>query len=377
MGIVIENKNFGGLNVYIRPTYAVVMPKRNGPRLPLTEAQKVNMQFLKLQKHTGTISDKARKRLTNCVNWLVASAKTKRIYSKETKQTHKFKVNFVTLTLPTLDHDISDHHFKKVLLHAFINSCRYRYGLKNYIWKVEAQANGNIHAHFTTDTFLPHGGLRDVWNTILDKNGLLNNYRDKHMAMSLNDYIHAYHGNGSRTIEQLRRAYQFGQKSNWSDPNTTDVHAVYKIKDIGAYMAKYMSKSDKDRRKIKGSLWRASYSLTRANKLSMCLPEDADMDALSSFFQPSIEYSEIMQESKLDGIPRKVGEIFFLKLTDWYDKISGPIKDLYMNTLFAIRNGIDIDRIFEAPLKIITEQRIIYEQSPKLRQLDFFQPCNK
>lgn len=373
MGIYVENENFSGLNVYIRPTYAVVMPKRRGGRPPMTEAQKINMQFLKLQKHTGEISDKARKRLTNCVNWLVASAKTKRVFSKETNNTHKFKVNFVTLTLPTLDHDISDHHFKKVLLHAFINSCRYRYNLKNYIWKVEAQANGNIHAHFTTDTFLPHGGLRDIWNTILEKNGLITPYREKHMAMSLNDYIRAYHGNGARTIEQLRRAYQYGQKSNWSDPNTTDVHAVYKIKDIGAYMAKYMSKSDKGRRKIKGSLWRASYALTRANKLTMVLPEDAGMEALNTFMNPEIEYSEIMQDSKNGGIPRKVGEIFFLKLSDWYDKLKGPIKELYMQTLFAIRTGIDIDRVFEGPIQAPPEARIIYEAPKTLRQLDFFQ----
>jgi hypothetical protein len=105
----------------------------------------------------------------------------------------------------------------------------------------------------------------------------------------------------------------------------------------------------------------------------MTLPEDAGMNALNTFMNPDIEYSEIMQDSKNGGIPKKVGEIFFLKLSDWYDKLAGPIKDLYMQTLFAIRTGIDFDRVFEGPIQAPPEARIIYEKTESLRQLDFFQ----
>src|SRR5699024_1370876 len=140
-------------------------------------------------------------KLRNSINWLVASSKKKKVYSEKRKRHYYFKVNFVTLTLPSSVQNISDHKFKSVLLHNFINQMRYRYGMKNFVWKVETQENGNIHAHFTTDTYLPWDGVRFVWNRILIKNDLMHEYTNKHLAMSFDDYNKTYNAEGKHDIE--------------------------------------------------------------------------------------------------------------------------------------------------------------------------------
>ena len=40
------------------------------------------------------------------------------------------------------------------------------------------------------------------------------------------------------------KAYQKGKHSNWSNPNTTDIHSVRFINNVGAYVTKYMIKNE-------------------------------------------------------------------------------------------------------------------------------------
>src|SRR5690606_15700456 len=187
---------------------------------------------------------KASRRLSNAVNWLIASAKNKYIFDKESGKKFTFKINFITLTLPTTDHNISDHYFKSKLLHNFINTCRYKHDLKNYVWKVETQENGNIHAHFTTDTFIHWKDLRDIWNRILIKHGVMESYTKKHKSIDFDEYVFLYGSRKNSDLKKLRKAYDFGVSTNWESPNTTDVHAVHKVKDIASYIATYMSKKE-------------------------------------------------------------------------------------------------------------------------------------
>ncbi len=337
------------ISVYLKPTYSVVMPTPRGNRGPMSIAQKLNMKNLERKKPEGQLSKKAQKRLINSVNWLLAAAKKKYIWCRETKRRYSFKVNFITLTLPTLDHDVSDHKFKKVLLHAFINTCRYRYGLRNYVWKVETQSNGNIHVHFTTDTFMPHIGVRNVWNRILEKNGLIDKYREKHKNMSLAEYMVRYRYNDKIDDATLIRRYKQGVSSGWSSPNSTDVKAVNKIKDIGAYMAKYMSKNEDDKRKIHGRLWGCSYNISQANKLSIEIPIDADSKILDSFINSDIIYQQVTREDKLSKKEIPVCDLYFYELNDWGTKIKGKILKIYNETLYNIRHCIDVEALFAPP----------------------------
>jgi len=361
------------LTIYIRPTYSVVMPTPK-PRLsPLSDLQLENMKNLEKRKPDGTLSKKARQRLLNSVNWLCAAAKKKYVWCKESRRRYSFKVNFITLTLPSTDIDISDHFFKSKLLHAFINTCRYRYNLKNYVWRVETQANGNIHVHFTTDSFMPHKGIRKVWNRILEKNGLMDAYRDKHENMSMDEYIVRYRIEGKTNDETLIRRYKQGLADNWSNPNSTDVKAVHKVKDISAYMAKYMSKNDDERRKINGRLWGCSYNISAANKLSVELPVDEDNNILNPLVMGDVKYKQVTTKDKLSGNLIPICDLYFYKLSDWGKKITGRLCEIYKETLFNIRHCIDVDSLLSVPDPIdLRPDHVPVEPTP-LQKVDYKQ----
>jgi hypothetical protein len=336
--------------LHVTPTYAVLIPQRNPSIFGKTERQLKNEENLKKEKLTGVMSEKASKRLKNAVNWLVASAKNKTVYSKTAKKHFFFKINFVTLTLPTTDHDISDHFFKSKLLHAFINTCRNSHDLKNYVWKVETQANGNIHAHFTTDTFIHHQDLRKIWNRILTKNGILQKYTAKHSAMTLDDYINDNNPRNKKDIETLTKRFKNGCSEGWTNPNTTDVHSVKSVSDIAAYLCKYMTKNDSDRRKIKGRLWGCSYNLSENNKLVIEIKDAQDQKYLEPLFNPEIFYKVIEQVNNTTRLTYRAGEIFFYKMSDWGKLIKGKLLEKYNEHRFNIRHNLNVSApVFSPP----------------------------
>lgn len=330
-------------DLHINPTYAVCIPQRSGRGGTKTLERIKNEENLKNNQHRGQMSRKATRRITNAVNWLVASAKNKWIFDKTSGKRFTFRVNFITLTLPTLDHGVTDHHFKSVLLHNFINTCRYKYDLKNYVWKVETQANGNIHAHFTTDTFIHWKDIRNVWNRILEKKGVIDMYRAKHEKLSFDDYAALYDPTGTKDSDQLRSAFAQGCSASWSDPNTTDVHSVHKVKDIASYLAKYMGKSDDDRRAVKGRLWGCSTNLSETNKLTMELADTRDFKVLEDLHNSGIKYKPIMSKPNAFGETFEIGSLFLYKLSDWGKNIKGKLLDLFNEHRFNIRYNINIE----------------------------------
>jgi hypothetical protein len=324
--------------LHINPTYAVCIPQRNGRGRSQSLARKENEINLLDNSSNGTISRKAARKLSNAVNWLVASAKNKTIYEKSTSKKFSFKVNFVTLTLPSGTQEISDHHFKSKLLHNFINVCNTKFQMTNYVWKVETQANGNIHAHFTTDTFIHWKDLRKVWNRILFKHGLIDNYTKKYSNMTFADYTRLHDPKSEHAPGVIEKRFQHGIDTEWKDPNTTDVHAVHSVKDLAAYLAKYMSKKEEDRRPIKGRLWSCSANLSSTNKLVLELHSYHDDDLIRSLCVQQVKYKPIESIDKITKIPYRIGEIFFFKISDWGTAIKGRITEEYNKHRFAIRN---------------------------------------
>jgi len=296
-------------NLYIQPTHISVMPEYMKEGNIRSAAQRSTEHNLKKNKHKGIMSDKAIGRIRNSVNWLVAAAEWKRVYSKESKKSYRFKVNFITLTLPAKSKHITDHYFKSVMLHKFINVCRYKYGLRNYIWKVEAQANGNIHAHFTTDTFIHYMALRRTWNKVCASEGLIDKFELK---------------NGHR------------------DPNSTDVHAVNSKTRIAAYMAKEFCKKDKDRRKISGKLWSSSYSISASNKCSVSVWADESMGWVDVLTTSKFEMIPIESSVNSMGVRDKWGEIYLMGVDEW-DLLKGTeLRGYYMDHLSYIRSNMQL-----------------------------------
>ncbi len=211
----------------------------------------------------GQISINAAAKIRKAVDWLTVAATPKKVFVKELKREISFKLNFITLTLPCMQSDVTDAEIKNKALNLFFTTCRQKWGMNNYIWKAEAQANGNIHFHITTDIYIHWGDLRKLWNRCLHGLGYISRYKANMQAVHANGFHFREDLEKQWSREKQYQAYLYGCKTDWSDPNTTDVHAVRKISNLAAYLTKYFTKNDTERRPIKGRLWGMSQLLSK------------------------------------------------------------------------------------------------------------------
>lgn len=152
------------------------------------------------------LSDKAGKRLKDTINILLACSRPKKLYSKSLDAYFNFKVNFITLTLPSAQVH-TDKEIHNVVFKDFIRTWKRKNPHLLYVWKAETQDNGRIHYHVTTNSFLHHKLVRKFWNRALNSLGYID-------------------------------------RCKVTDPNSTDVHAVKKVNNLGGYLATYMNKKD-------------------------------------------------------------------------------------------------------------------------------------
>lgn len=143
---------------------------------------------------------------------MVYIAKNKHLRKSINLPVTNYKLIFITLTLSATQIH-SDAIIKKQLLQPFIRLLRNKWNIQNYLWKAEAQDNGNIHFHITTDRFIHWEEIRNTWNTIQE---------------TLTD----------------KEGKGYISRSKSTNPNSTDVHAVYKVKNLASYLCKYISKKD-------------------------------------------------------------------------------------------------------------------------------------
>lgn len=192
------------------------------------------------EKYTGILTPDARKRLIKYINLLVAIALPKKAIHFQTGKEFTFRVNFITLTLPAEQGSISDEQLKRGPLKQWIEYWRGKLPGMSYVWRAERQKNGNLHFHLVTDRYILYSDIRDTWNNRLSALGFIDKFEQKH---------------GHR------------------HPNSTDVHAVARIRNLGAYIAKYMSKTESVSQPISGRVWDCSANLKK--KDSCQWPMDA------------------------------------------------------------------------------------------------------
>lgn len=300
----------------------------------------------------GIISTKAGKRLKTAITWLVSSASNKLAKDRETGKTFYFKVNFITLTLPASQGDYTDNEIKSTLLNHWLIHAKRKYNLNNYVWKAEKQANGSIHFHITSDTYIFHYDLRKDWNKIIQKLGFVDRYRKAQQA---------WHKDGFKLRKALlknwpedkqRKAYNEGKRTNWSNPNSTDVKSVKNIRDLSAYLCKYMSKTETElinykKRKIAaekegaeftevpplqvtGRLWGCSQALSTISKQYLwgCAPT---AEAINSIFaNPEIKVKNL-----------DFASIALIKDSDYKNKIHVELSQYYERLKWWLNNGVE------------------------------------
>lgn len=172
---------------------------------------------LKFDLHTGQpqyhgyMTPGAVKRAKRAIMLLLAIAEPKKAMNFKLNRQFTFKVNFITLTLPTPQGDITDKQIKSQVLDVWLKAAKRRFGLRSYMWRAERQKNGNLHFHIITDTYIPYDQLRDTWNQRLNRLQFIDKFEKKH---------------GHR------------------HPNSTDVHSINNVKNLAAYFIKYFSKTE-------------------------------------------------------------------------------------------------------------------------------------
>ncbi len=168
-------------------------------------------QLTEDKSHHGIISKKVNRRVNLVIDWMVLLSTVKDIKDKDGNYLYSFKLNFVTLTLPSKQVH-GDKQIVDKCIQPFLDWCRRSKKVKYYFWRAETQANGNIHFHICTDVFLPWLELKVKWNSIVNKLG----YVDR-----------------------------FAEKWNHRTPNSTDVHSLKQVKNVARYLAKYCGKNSK------------------------------------------------------------------------------------------------------------------------------------
>jgi len=197
----------------------------------------------------GSVSRKSGKRIRKAISWMLFFSRHKTVFSRKDNRRFTFLLSFITLTLSSKQLH-SDEYIKKFMLRPFLKWLE-RNGCAMYVWKAEAQANGNIHFHVTVNNFIHWMSIRKKWNKL--------------------QHAHGYHKVFTEGREDIGM-------------NSTDVHSVRNAKQTAAYMAKYMTKNEAGRRLIAGKVWGCSASLC---KISCILDEhsSSDMDELVNWLE--------------------------------------------------------------------------------------------
>jgi len=234
-----------------------------------------SLENLKKNKPNAELSKAAAQRITDAINWLLYLSREKKAYSKKTGSYFKFKIAFITLTLSSNQiHD--DITIKDKLLNTFLLTLKRDYKVRHYVWRAEKQTNGNIHFHITVDKYIPHWELRDKWNRIQNNLSYVDRYHKKFKDITYKDYVSVSRSLSDVKESILKKRYQYGKSNGWYNPNSTDIHSVKKIKDISAYLTKYLTKKQENGA-IQGYQWRLSYTLSKLKHIALdCLGDIED-----------------------------------------------------------------------------------------------------
>lgn len=324
------------------PRSAVVMGAPSGNYNRVANLGKDAEPTALVQMHGGEISSNAARKIRNAIDWLIASASEKYVYSKKTKRFHKWKLSFLTLTLPTQGR-MNDIEVKSIL-NSFLTLAKYNYGLHSYIWKAEPQARGVIHFHLTSDCYMWKNSVRFEWNRLLSKSGLLNNQPDApstkiHSTYKLSNvaaYLSKYFLKPKKISMPPEKNYLHGLP-NYYHSNKSEVYS----KSLGTL--RYI-------RPIVGRLWGCSHSLSQARSLSYTV-DAGEMRSLNS---------EI-REASVKEIQKQYCNYYQLP-SDYYDNLThGQLKHDYLAHVLKIRKKKLLHQyeIYSAEGEPITDKKII------------------
>jgi len=217
--------------------------------------------------YSGKLTVHARKRLTKAISLLVQISRQRKIFNPISNRYENHRLSFLTLTIPSQAEIVTLKQGHNNLLKPFLMWLRDTGKIKTYIWKAEVQKRGQLHYHITTNSWIHYQIIRNKWNYILSKNDLMKEY-----------------------IEATGNA----------NPNSTDIHSVYRINDIQSYLTKEFAKSIQNDHSSHGKLWNCSTNLKGKKYFSVYLKEEHNkniflLDRRSPLRETTTEFCTILK----------------------------------------------------------------------------------
>jgi hypothetical protein len=263
-------------------------------------------QNLTENKTKGVLSKKAIQKLKGSINWLIAAAEKKNVKSLKTNTKFKFKVNFITLTIPPQENGVIEEKKFKTILNTWLVYHRKFSQLNNYVWKIEKHKDNRLHIHILADTFIHHKSVRNSWNLILKRNGLLEFHNKK-----FNNY----------------------------DPNSTDIHSIIKVKKVAAYMVKYMTKNGEVDNLYNGRVWSCSSKISSVMQNVIEVLPDKINEVLKPLMNNKINYKEILSEPNEFGNCFHLADLYLLELKDWILLKGSFLYNVFKDFILFLRNS--------------------------------------
>lgn len=183
--------------------------------------------FQGAKAYAGTVTPHTAKRIRSALDVLLQKSPERRILNPITNTEHDFRISFATLTISSGQLLSASEAYEK-LLSKYLRYLKEKAGMKRYIWKAELQQRKQVHYHIVTDTFIDYRTCRWKWNALQKQAGLLKEYALKH--------------------------------KNYN-PNSTDIHSVRGIGDLGRYIGKYLCKNTQNQTATAGKVWDCSAEL--------------------------------------------------------------------------------------------------------------------
>lgn len=205
--------------------------------------KKQSLNFKNAETYDGTLTPSAKKRLNLALSLLVQSSPVRKVFNSITNKYEAFMLNFITLTIPDNITPEHTHDLNNTILKGILQYFIRVHQVHSYVWKLEYQKRGSVHYHITTSTWIHYQAIRNKWNYLLSRYKLMSDYQLKYKS---------------------------------ADPNSTDVHTVYKISDFQRYMAKEFAKSCQNNAAIKGKVWGCSQNLSSHKYFSFDMNDEVE-----------------------------------------------------------------------------------------------------
>ena len=269
-------------------------PLNHGRNLTSSAAFNKNAELLqKRERYKGLVTTGAIKRMRKAITLLIQSTPITYKWNPVISRSVAHQLSFVTLTMPPSKKSTDAKFCQKNLLEPILRHFRVKHGMKSYIWKLELQDNGSVHYHITTDFVIHHTALKQYWNKLLLKNGMLEDFKK-----------------------------QYGHEN----PNSTDIHQVSNIKNMEAYLVKYITKSYQNEAAVNGKVWDCSMNLKKADYFKM------QLDGLTHQLIRTLQKTKQVATTYFE---KAISLEFFT--TDYYTFFTETIRNQFFSHLNNIR----------------------------------------